>query len=240
MYEINVAALETDSRDFPLARRAILDRYNRLYKDHMPNGPLTRRRDAPQRECVASSYTAIVMSHTQTVAGAFDSGLYASGFALVRPMLEALLKQAMLGEYKGDDDGWKKIPDLRIRVTRANLKALEFRSGWSDILPWWENVKPVLNDFVHGGRGQLTSNPIDENGWPKYPGAWFWSSMLIATMSALITSGWFWAYIGDEERCQRILDAVTKEDWGALTLLDNGQHVRIVGRALSEETGLSR
>ena len=109
------------------------------------------------------------MSHTQTVAGAFDSGLYASGFALVRPMLEALLKQAMLGEYKGDDDGWKKIPDLRIRVTRANLKALEFRSGWSDILPWWENVKPVLNDFVHGGRGQLTSNPIDENGWPQVP-----------------------------------------------------------------------
>ena len=27
MYEINVAALETDSGDFPLARRAILDRY---------------------------------------------------------------------------------------------------------------------------------------------------------------------------------------------------------------------
>ena len=230
MYEIKLATLETDSRDFLLARRAVLDRYNRLFAEHTPDGPLTRGRDAPQRECVASSYTAIVMSHTQTVAGAFNSGLYASGFALVRPTLEALLKQAMLGEYKGDDDGWKKIPDQRIRVTRGHLKQLESRSGCSDILPWWENLKPVLNDFVHGGRGQLTSNPIDANGWPRYPGAWFWSSMLIATMSALVTSGWFWAHIGHQERCQRILDAVTTEDWRALTLIHNGQHVRIVGR----------
>ena len=30
----------------------------------------------------------------------------------------------MLGEYKGDDDGWKKIPARRINVTRAQLKEL--------------------------------------------------------------------------------------------------------------------
>ena len=89
MYEINLTALETDSRDFPLARRAVLDRYNRLFAENTPDGPLTRGRDAPQRECVAGSYTAVVIRHTQTVAGAFNSGLYASGFALVRPMLEA-------------------------------------------------------------------------------------------------------------------------------------------------------
>ena len=47
----------------------------------------------------------------------------------------------------------------------------------------------------------------------QYPGAWFWSSMLIATMSVLVTSGWFWAHIGYEKHCQRILDAVIKEDW---------------------------
>ena len=143
MYEINVAALETDSRDFPLARRAVLGRYNHLYEEHTPGGRLTRGRDAPQRECVAGSYTAIVMSHTQTAAGAFNSGLYAAGFALVRPMLEALLKQAMLGEYKGDDDGWKKIPDRRINVTRPQLEELGSRSGCSDILPLWENLMYV-------------------------------------------------------------------------------------------------
>ena len=77
------------------------------------------------------------------MAGAFNSGLYASGFALVRPMMEALLKQSMLGEYKEDDDGWKKIPDRRLRVTRTSIAELESRSGCSDILPWWADLKPV-------------------------------------------------------------------------------------------------
>ena len=54
--------------------------------------------------------------------------------------------------------------------------------------------------------------------------------MLIATMAALVASGWFWAHFGHEERCERILDAVTKEDWGALALTNNGQRLRIVGR----------
>ena len=230
MYEISLSAIETHSPDFPLARRAVLDRYVRLYEEHAPDGRLTRKRSAPQRELVASAYTPIITSHTQTIAGAFESGLYASGFALTRPMVEALLKQAMIGEYEGDDDGWKKIPDRRIRVTRKHLQELESRSGCSDILSWWTSLKPVLNDFVHGGKGQLTSNPVDDNGWPQYPGAWFWSSMLIATMSALLASSWFWEHIGYTERCRRILDAVTKEDWGALEVDHNGQRVRIAGR----------
>ena len=43
-------------------------------------------------------------------------------------------------------------------------------------------------------------------------------------------SGALWAHIGHKERCQRILDPVTKEDWGALALTQKGQRVRIVGR----------
>lgn len=109
--EIRVAALQTDSPSFPLARKAVLDRYDRLFRARAPDGRLTRRRDAPQHQCVASAYTAIVLSHSQTVAGAFNSELYPSAFALVRPMMEALLKQSLLGEYRGDDDGWKRIPD---------------------------------------------------------------------------------------------------------------------------------
>lgn len=230
MYEINLSAIETRSPNFPLARRAVLDRYIRLYEEHVPDGRLTHKRSVPQRELVASAYTPIITNHTQTIAGAFESGLYASGFALTRPMVEALLKQAMLGEYEGDDDGWKKIPNRPIRVTRKHLQELESRSGCSEILSWWTSLKPLLNDFVHGGTGQLTSNPIDDNGWPQYPGAWFWSSMLIATLSALLASSWFWEHIGYTERCRRILDAVTKEDWAALEVSHNGQRVRIVGR----------
>ena len=89
---------------------------------------------------------------------------------------------------------------------------------------------PVLNDFVHGGRGQLTSNPINESSQPRYPGAWFWSVMLLYTMCVLLTSGWFWAHLGDEKRCRAILDDIRKEDWGTLAMWRNGQEVRVVAR----------
>ena len=49
MYEINLETLETDSKDFSLARRAVLDRYDRLFAEHTPHGRLIRGRDAPQR-----------------------------------------------------------------------------------------------------------------------------------------------------------------------------------------------
>ena len=49
-------------------------------------------------------------------------------------------------------------------------------------------------------------------------------------MCVLLTSGWFWARLGDEERCRAILDAITKEDWGTLTIWRNGQEVRVVAR----------
>ena len=208
----------------------MLARYDRLFKRHSPCGRHARLRDATQRELVAGSYTPIILCHTQTVASAFNSGLYASGFALVRPTLEALFKQNMLGEYQGGDDGWKSIPDRRCRVTPATIREFAARRGYPDALPLWNNLSPVLNDFVHGGRGQLTSNPIDEQGWPQYPGSWFWSSMQVVTMSALVTSGWFWGHIGDQERCRAIMDAVTGEDWGSITVKRNGQNVRIVAR----------
>ena len=230
MYEIDVAAIETDDRNFHIGKEAILDRYKRIFAQHSPGGQLVRLRDVPQRMAVAGSYTPIVLSHTQTAAGAFRSGLYASGFALVRPTLEALFKQYMLDEYDGDDDRWKKIPNRKVNVNLSSLRELSTRSGCPDITPFWKDLSPVLNDFVHGGKGQLTSNPINDQGWPQYPGAWFWTSMLVITICALATSGWFWAHIGHEESCQAILDTLAGEDWGTLTVMRNGQQVRIVAR----------
>ena len=139
----------------------------------------------------------------------------------------------MLGDYERDDERWKSIPAQNVKVTKKALEDFAARSGVSDVLPVWNNLSPVLNDFVHGGKGQLTSNPINEQGWPQYPGSWFWSSMQVVTMSALITSGWFWAHIGDEERCRAIMDAVTGDDWGSITVKRNGQPVRIVARHTS-------
>lgn len=187
--KIQTADLSTDHREFHIVKRAVLDRYERLSR-HVPHGRLTRRRDAPQRDCVASAYTAIILNHTASAALAFDSEQHASGFALIRPAVEALLKQTQLSSYDSNDDEWKSITDKRIRVTPRSLKEMASRSGWPDLVPLWSGLAPWLNDFVHGGRGQLTSNPVNGEGWPVYPGDWFWTAMVIATIGMLSTSAW--------------------------------------------------
>ena len=229
-YEVNASALDTSSREFPIVRDALLHRYDRFFDEHVPDGRLLRERDATEQQAIAGSYTRIITNHTQTVAGAFKSELYASGFALLRPTVEALLKQGMLADYQGDGDGWKEIPKKPLRITRAHLRQMEERSGCSDILPWWSEIKPLLNDFVHGGIGQLAGNPIDNKGHTRYPCAWFWVAMLITTMCMLVTSGWFWAHIGREERAERVLNAIAEENWRTITQVRNGLPVRIIGR----------
>ena len=188
-YEINASNLDTSSREFPIILGALVDRYDRLYGAHVPDGHFDRGRDVTEPQAVAGSYTKIITNHTQTVAGAFRSELYASGFALLRPTVEAVLKQGMLADFEGTGDGWKKIPNKPLRITRALIRQLEERSGCSVILPWWTEIKPLLNDFVHGGRGQLAGNPIDDNGHARYPGEWFWTSMLITTICHLAVLG---------------------------------------------------
>ncbi len=163
-YEINASMLDTTHREFPIIRDALLSRYDLLFDKHVPDGCLLRERDASEQQAVAGSYTRIITSHTQTIAGAFKFDLYASGFALLRPTVEAMLKQGMLANYRGDGDGWKKIPNKALTITRKHLRQLEEQSGCFDILPWWSGIKPLLNDFVHGGIGQLAGNPIDDNG----------------------------------------------------------------------------
>ena len=77
-------------------RDAVLERYDTFARRHVPAGRLTYNRDAPPREVYAGSYTPIIVNHAMVMAYAFRDGWYASGFALARPTLEALLKQVSL------------------------------------------------------------------------------------------------------------------------------------------------
>ena len=228
MYEIRTADRPTDHKEFCIVKEAALDRYRRLAR-HVPKGRMIRRRDAPEREKHAGSYSVIIASHASTMAYAFHSDLYASGFALARPTLEALLKQALLTAYREDDDRWRKIVTKRINVSRKSLKDMATRTGWEDLSQRWTEFAPVLGDFVHGGTGQLINNPINEDGRPTYPGDWFWSAMFIATFSMLVTSGWFWAHIKDEERAKAVMADMATEDWDTITTTRNGQTIRILG-----------
>ena len=228
MGEINVANLSTDDRDFPIAREASLNRYWRLRAQHLPAGRQTFKRNASARERTASSYTVVIVEHADIAMMAFGGGHYPPGFALARPALEGLIKQLLVGEYEDDDDGWQRIVRSQERITPRRLQELAERfPELVHVVPVWRTLGRILNDFVHGGVGQLTSNPIDAVSKPRYPGAWFWSVALVFTVCMLATSGWFWVHIGEQERAKGLTDAIAGEDWESLTTMHNGQSVRI-------------
>ena len=229
MYEIKVEDLATDSPDFGVIRRTVLDRYDRLFTQHRPDGRLTYRRDASQREIVAGTYTVLVLTHAQVVAGAFRSELYASGFALMRPILEALLKQYTVGDYDRGGDGWQNDIDAQPRINKGSLRKLADRGG-PDFTRLWAGLSPWLNDFVHGGYGQLSSNHNPETGLPDYPASWFWTAMLIATVAMLSSSAWLWDYLGHEDRAKAVLHRMRAESWYSLAAMHNGQEIRIIAK----------
>ena len=93
-----------------------------------------------------------------------------------------------------------------------------------DFTPLWAGLSPWLNDFVHGGYGQLSSNYNPETGKPDYPASWFWTAMLIATLSMLSSSAWLWAHLGHEDR------AAGCSTWDACRVLGQpGGHAQRTG-----------
>ena len=113
-------------------------------------------------------------------------------------------------------------------LDKIGIEELEEFSGYPGLGQWWKELQPQLNDFVHGGIGQLKGNPIDDKGWPRYPARWVWSCMLMATLLALFASSVFWDHIDHKDRNAELLKAVTSEDWGGITLARNGLPTRIV------------
>ncbi len=184
--------------------------------------------DVSARERTASSYTVVIVEHADIAMRAFGGGHYPPGFALGRPALEGLIKQFLIGEYGDEDDGWQRIVRSQERITPRRLQELaEHFPVLAQVVPLWKTLAPILNDFVHGGVGQLTSNPIDAVSEPRYPGAWFWSVALVYTVCMLATSGWFWVHLGEQGRAKALTDAVYGEDWESITVMHNGQNVRI-------------
>ena len=227
MYEIKVADLETNGPNFDVIKHTVLERYDRLYREHRPGGRLSYKRDASQRELVAGTYMWLVVNHGFIAANAFRSDVYAPGFALMRPMLEALLKQFAVGNYAGVADDWKSEINAQLRINTGSLKRLN-ELGGPDFTQLWTNLAPWLNDFVHGGYGQLSSNYNPTTDEPRYPAPWFWNAMLIATVSMLTSSAWFWACLGHEDRAAVALRGMQEESWGTQTVMHNGQEVRII------------
>ena len=120
--EISLASMSTDDPEFPAVREALLQQYRQLFLKYAPRGSMTRKRSAEPWEVAASGYTAVILVHTETIAGAFSKCWYASGFALTRPVLEALLKQSWLATCNGAD-GWEHKVSRRQQVTQGVAEA---------------------------------------------------------------------------------------------------------------------
>ena len=212
----------TDDPEFAGVHAALLQEYRRLFLKYAPRGSLTRKQRAESWQVVAGGYTAIILVHTETMAEAFSSGRYASGFALARPALEALLKQSWLMTCDGED-GWEHKVTRRQPVTLKELKKMSEKTGGADLGRWWRELSPVLNDFVHGGQGQWTAN--HDTLEPRYPATWFYTTMLIAMLSMLITAALFWAHLGYPDRAQAIMaefdDEFAGKDWTAAAPADD-------------------
>ena len=207
--EISLASMSTDHPEFPAMREALLQQYRQLFLKYAPRGSMTRKRSAEPWEVAASGYTAVILVRTETIAGAFSRCWYASGFALTRPVLEALLKQSWLATCNGAD-GWEHKVRRRQRVTQKELRAMsESYGGGDELADWWKELSPVLSDFVHGGQGQLAAN--HDTLVPRYPATWFQTTMSIATLAILVTSGLFWAHLGEQERAQAVMAEFTGE-----------------------------
>ena len=207
--EISLASMSTDHPEFPAMREALLQKYRKLFLKYAPRGSMTRKRRAEPWEVAASGYTAVILVHTETIAGAFSRCWYASGFALTRPVLEALLKQSWLATCNGADR-WEHKVRGRQSVTQKELRAMsESYGGGDELADWWKELSPVLSDFVHGGQGQLAAN--HDTLVPRYPATWFQTTMSIATLAMLVTSGLFWAHLGEQERAQAVMAEFTGE-----------------------------
>ena len=87
-----------------------------------PKEELTYERDATAQQVIARAYSIIILDHTLVITDAFRRGLHAPGFALVRPTLEATLKQYLASDFVGDDESFKRLARSQPRIDSKALR----------------------------------------------------------------------------------------------------------------------
>ena len=224
MQRIHVSELTTASREFPVVNEGLRSRHCG-FADLLPDGRFVRRPGAPAGEWLASAYTPVVASHANTIAGAFESGLYASGLALVRPMLEAILKQV---EITNDPDDWERIAKKRYEIRRRSLETLAAKLGLPDLVDAWKGMSPWLNDFVHGGIGTLARNYSSDTGEPRYEASWVWQAMKLSTIMVGCTGALFWTHQEEIGKAERVIEKLEGETWGRIETIRNGMSIVIL------------
>ena len=241
MYEINVKNLTTASRDFSVAKEAILERFQRFHDRHSPRGPLPKP-GFSQRRRTACSVALTITQNSLVMMGAFRNEWYAPGLTLMRPALEALLRVAAM-RHRGDKSDWETIlfNEKRSKVTHEKLSTASKSTGLPDLGPLWKKISGPVNDHLHQRASQwltvigdesehqvVLCNPIEQSCKPIYPAGLIWEAAYLATLAATSAHCIVWELLGDENRAKRCREDLLNEDWDRIETSRNGQTVYIL------------
>ena len=162
MIELNAQKMSTDDddQDWGILKRVLLARVDRCMDPARQeiSGRHTVQKDVSRGGLVAMAYAQLVLGHANVIRVCVDCGEYSTGFTLLRPMLEALLKQWLTSEemeYKAVDQMLK----YRKKVCKESLERLR-QKGCPDVVEWWAQHEKVLFDFVHGGFGSHRESKV--------------------------------------------------------------------------------
>ena len=216
MIELNAQKMTTDDddQDWGILKRVLLARVDRCMDPARQeiSGRHTLQKDVSRGGLVAMAYAQLVLGHANVIRGCVDCGEYSSGFTLLRPMLEALLKQWLTSEemeYKAVD----QMVKYRKKVCKESLERLRQKGG-PDVVEWWAEHEKVLNDFVHGGLVPIVNQKSGNTYAQIFPAGWVWQLCTYLTQAATGAAAQAFHVWGYPDKVKKIYEPVEREgDW---------------------------
>ena len=216
MIELNAQKMTTaaDDQDWGILKRVLLARVDRCMEPARQEifGRHTLQKDVSRGGLVAMAYAQLVLGHANVIRGCVAGGEYSSGFALLRPMLEALLKQWLASE-EARNKAVDQMVGYRQKVCKESLERLRQKGGL-DVVEWWTEHERVLNDFVHGGflsiANQKSGNTYDQ----IFPADWVWQLCTYLTQAATGAAAQAFHVWGYPDKVKKIYELVAREgEW---------------------------
>ena len=214
MIELNAQKMTTDDQDWWILKRVLLRRVDRCMAPARQeiSGPHTLQKDISYGGLVAMAYAQLVLGHANVIRGCVEGDEYSSGFALLRPMLEALLKQWLTSE-EARNKAVDQMVGYRKKVCKESLEHLR-KKGDPDVVGWWTENERVLNDFVHGGLLSIVNQKSGNTYGQIFPAGWVWQLCTYLTQAATGAAAQAFHVCGYPDKVEKISELVEGEgDW---------------------------
>jgi len=227
MIEMNALTMTTDDKDWQVLKDLLLERVDRCMGPARQEleGEHTLRRDISRGGLIALAYAQLVMGHANVIRGCVRGEEYSSACALLRPMLEALLKQWLTSE-ESRNTAVNQMVKHRQKVCKASLVRLR-QAGGPDVVDLWEQNESILNDFVHGGLGLITYQKSGYTYDQIFPAQLVWQSCTFVALATTAAAAQALHMYGYYHRAHRISEHVRREgDWSVVEGMRNGTPLR--------------